>query len=103
MDNYWFCPDCAKLALNAIFKDKDLKGKCQSYFTLLGFRIVDQEKHSINLKSQINNKVDNIVFDNMINESKKKLETFESNLSCLTSEIYNLQLKHPNTMTGDNA
>ena len=41
MDNYWFCPDCAKLALNAIFKDKDLKGKCQSYFTLLGFRIVD--------------------------------------------------------------
>ena len=39
----------------------------------------------------------------MINESKKKLETFESNLLCLTSEIYNLQLKHPNPMTGDNA
>ena len=59
------------------------------------------EKHSINLKSQINNKVDNSVFDDMINESKKKFETFESNLSCLKSEIDNLQLKHPNPMTGD--
>ena len=32
---------------------------------------------------------------------KKKIETFESNLSCLKSEIDNLQLKHPNPMTGD--
>ena len=37
----------------------------------------------------------------MINESQKKFETFESNLSCLKSEIDNLQLKHPNPMTGD--
>ena len=36
----------------------------------------------------------------MINESKKKLETFESNLSCLRSDIDNLRLKHPNPMTG---
>ena len=35
----------------------------------------------------------------MVNESKKKLETFESNLSCLRSEIDNLQLKDPNPMT----
>ena len=32
---------------------------------------------------------------------KKKIETFESNLSCLKSEIDNLQLKHLNPMTGD--
>ena len=60
-DNSWFCPDCAKPALNAIFMDKEP-------------RTVDLEKHSINLKSQINNKVDNSVFDDMINESKKKLK-----------------------------
>ena len=44
--------------------DKDIEEKCQSYFSLL--------EPSINLKSQINNKVDNIVnsvFDDMINES----------------------------------
>ena len=34
-DNYWFCPDCAKPALSAIFMDKDIEGKCQSYFSLL--------------------------------------------------------------------
>ena len=37
----------------------------------------------------------------MITEKKKKNETFESNLSCLKSEIDNLQLKHLNPMTGD--
>ena len=36
------------------------------------FRICTWKNHSINLKSQINNKVDNSVFDDMINESKKK-------------------------------
>ena len=41
------------------------------------------------------------MFDDMINESKNKLENFESNLSCLRSEIDNLQLKHSNPMTGD--
>ena len=39
----------------------------------------------------------------MINENKKKVETFESNLSCLRFDIDNLQLKHPNPMTGDDA
>ena len=58
-------------------------------------------KNSINTKNQINNKVDNSVFDDMINESKKKLETFELDLSCLASEIDNLQLKHTSSMTGD--
>ena len=33
-DSYWFSPDCAKLALNAIFIDKDTEEKCQSYFSL---------------------------------------------------------------------
>ena len=28
-DNYWFCPDCAKPALNAIFMDKDIEEKWQ--------------------------------------------------------------------------
>ena len=95
-DNYWYCH---KPALNVIFMDIYLR-KSASH-SLLEPRIVDLEKHSINLKSQINNKVDNSVFDNMINESKKKLETFESNSSCLRSEIDNLQLKHPDPMTGD--
>ena len=26
-DNYWFCPDCAKAALTAIFIDKDVEEK----------------------------------------------------------------------------
>ena len=34
-DNNWFCPDCAELTLNAIFIDKDIEEKCQSYFSLL--------------------------------------------------------------------
>ena len=90
-----------KPALNAIFMDKSIGKKCKSYFSLLKPRIVDLEKHSINLKGQINKKVDNSVFDDMINESKNKLEAFESNLSCLRSESCNLQLKYPNPMTGD--
>ena len=76
-ENYWFCPDCAKLALDAIFMDKDIEEKCQSYFSLLEPRIVDLEKHSINFKSQINNKFDNSVFEDTINKSKKNLETFQ--------------------------
>ena len=63
----------------AIFMDKVIEEKFQSHFSLLEPGIVDLEKHSINLRSQINNKVDNHVFDDMINESKRKLETFESN------------------------
>ena len=43
-DNCWFCPDCVKLALNAIFMDKDIEKKRQSYFSLLEPRIVDLEK-----------------------------------------------------------
>ena len=43
-DNCWFCPDCVKLALNAIFMDKDIEKKRQSYFSLLEPRIVDMEK-----------------------------------------------------------
>ena len=31
-NNYWFCPDCAKPALNAIFIDKDIEEKCQNFF-----------------------------------------------------------------------
>ena len=27
-DNYWFCSDCAKPALTAIFFDKDIQEKC---------------------------------------------------------------------------
>ena len=30
-DNFWFCPDCAKPALNAIFVDKDIGDRCQIY------------------------------------------------------------------------
>ena len=37
----------------------------------------------------------------MINKSKKNLETFQWNLSCLKSQIDNLLLKHRNPMTGD--
>ena len=95
-DNYSFCPDCAKPVLNALSMDKGIEEKYKSCFSLLQPRIVDLEKHSISLKIQINNKVDNSVFDDMINESKNKLETFESNLSCLRSEIDNLQ-PHPAT------
>ena len=42
--NYWFCPDCAKPALMAIFMDKDIEKKSQLYFSLLEPRIVDSEK-----------------------------------------------------------
>ena len=63
----------------AIFMDKVIEEKFQSHFSLLEPGIVDLEKHRINLRSQINNKVDNRVFDDMINESNRKLETFESN------------------------
>ena len=80
---------------------KTLRKSAQSYFSLIEPRIVDFKKHSINLKSQINNKVENSAFDDMINESKKKLETFESNLSFLRSGIDKLQLKHPDLMTGN--
>ena len=29
-DNYWFCPNCAKLTLNAISMNKEIEEKCQS-------------------------------------------------------------------------
>ena len=39
----------------AIFIDKVIEKKFQSYFSLLEPGIFDLEKHSINLRSQINN------------------------------------------------
>ena len=27
-DNYWFCPNCAKPALNAVFVEKDKEERC---------------------------------------------------------------------------
>ena len=43
-DNYWFCLDGVKLALNAIFMEKVINEKCHSCFSLLEPRIVDFEK-----------------------------------------------------------
>ena len=51
-DNYWFCPDCAKPALNAIFMDKDIKEKCQSYFSLLELELLTWKNIALILKAK---------------------------------------------------
>ena len=42
-DNYWFCTDCAKAALTAIFIDKDIEEKRQDLFKTLEPRIMKLE------------------------------------------------------------
>ena len=42
-DNFWFCPDCAKPALNAIFFDKDIDERCQFYLKTVEPRLQNIE------------------------------------------------------------
>ena len=42
-DKYWFCPDCAKPALTAIFIEKDIEEKCQNFFKTLEPRVTKLE------------------------------------------------------------
>ena len=42
-DNFWFCPDCTKPTLNAIFFDKDIDKQCQSYLVIAEPRLQNIE------------------------------------------------------------
>ena len=45
-DNYWFCPNCAKPALNAVFVEKDIKEKCAIFLESISKRVTVSEENS---------------------------------------------------------
>ena len=67
VDNYWFCPICAKPALNAVFVEKDIEERCQIFLESMESRLLDVEMNT-----------------NVLNQSFTNLKiSFESNESTL--------------------
>ena len=79
-DNYWFCPECIKPALHAIFKDKDIEEKCKAYFENLEHRIIKMEENQEIIMKHSNNKVDIIVYDEHLQQYQSKMDLIETNL-----------------------
>ena len=61
-DNFWFCPDCAKAALNAIFVDNNIEERCQMYMASIESRLIKIENDKILLVA-LDNKVSAVIFD----------------------------------------
>ena len=45
-DNYWFCPNCTKAALNAVFVEKDTEEKCSIFLESISKRVRVLEENS---------------------------------------------------------
>ena len=54
-DSYWFCPNCAKPALNAVFVKKDIEERCAIFLESISKRVTvleeNSQAHSSNLNS----------------------------------------------------
>ena len=54
-DNYWFCPNCTKAALNAVFVEKDIEERCSIFLESISkrVRVLDEnsQANSSNLKA----------------------------------------------------
>ena len=43
--NYWFCPNCAKPALNAVFDEKDIEERCTIFLESISKRVAVLEEN----------------------------------------------------------
>ena len=55
IDNYWFCPNCTKPALNIVFVEKDIEERCAVFLESISERVTvleeNSQAHSSNLKA----------------------------------------------------
>ena len=65
-DNFWFCPDCEKLALNAVFFDKDIDKRYQSYLATVEPRFQNLEYSNKLVLDKIKSSISNTAFDNFV-------------------------------------
>ena len=93
-DNYWFCPDCAKPALTAIFTDKDIEKKCQKFLKTLEPRIIKLENDYEDMSNLLSGKVESVKFSEYIQQNTTKIEELESNIASLKGDIKSLQENH---------
>ena len=89
-DNYWFCPDCTKPALTAIFIDKDIREKCQKYFKSLEPRIIKYENDHEDMSNLLSGKVESVKFSEPLQQNTTKIEELESNIASLKGDIKSL-------------
>ena len=82
-DNYWFCPDCTKPALTAIFIDKDIEEKCQNFFKTLESRIIKLENRYEDMSNLLSGKVESVKFSEHVRQNTTKTEELESNIASL--------------------
>ena len=45
-DNYWFCPNCAKLPLNDVFVEKDTEERCTIFLESIWKRVTVLEENN---------------------------------------------------------
>ena len=62
-DNFWFSPDCAKPALNAIFFNKDIEERYPSFLATVEPRLQNLENYNKSVLDKIKNIVSNTAFN----------------------------------------
>ena len=77
-NSYWFCPDCAKPALTAIFIEKDIEKKFQNFVKTLEPRIIKLENDSEEMSNLLRGKVVSVKFSEHFQQNTTKIEELES-------------------------
>ena len=94
-DYYWFCPDCAKPALTAIFIEKYIEEKCQNTCKTLQPRINIFENGYEDMSNLlVSSKVESVKFSEHVQRNTTKIEELESNTAFLTGETKSFQENH---------
>ena len=52
-DNYWFCPTCAKPALNAVFLDKDIDERYKTFLDSIEAKTANLESEQFSTKNSV--------------------------------------------------
>ena len=79
-DNFWFCPDCAKPALNATFFDKDIDERSQSYLATVEPRLQNLENSNKLVLEKIKNSISTPAFNDFAEKNNTRLDAFEEEL-----------------------
>ena len=79
-DNFWFCPDCTKPALNAIFLDKDIDERCQSYLATVEPRLQNIENSNKLVLDKIKTRISTTALNDFAEKNNTRLDSFEEEL-----------------------
>ena len=93
-DNFWFCPDCAKPGLNAIFFDKDIDEWCQSYLAIVKPRLQNLENSNKLVLDNIRNSISNTDFNDFVEKNNIRLDAFEEGLHKIKDDLESLKQKY---------